>query len=928
MHMLTIRRGVTEWEESAAIDSGESGLQGTRRVAESKERFAGGASLVRAKFQPPIVPEGVRPRVRIDALFEGHPRCRITLVSAPPGFGKTTAMVQAFTKLPGDIRRAWLTLDTDDGDPKSLIAYLIAALAEGGLPLDDFLAAAYAKLIGSSEQSLFDGLMAQIADLSAPIVLFLDDIHTIRDTKAVRFLELLLQRQPSNLRVVMSGRYRIGLSTSGLKLSGQLREIGAAELAFQPDEYGSHFGFDAETAAAIDDRCAGWPVAVKMAQLWFQNQGQRLKGLPPLSGRDGDFADYLTEQVLGALPDHLVKVLLRLSVVERFDGDLLNVLCECENGWALIEEIKARELFVTAANDETPSFAFHALFRSFLHERLSRREQHHIPALHVAAAQWFSKNGRVREAIAHACLSGDESCLATLLDEAGGWCLALSAGVHALSPLRDWSVARVEQSPTEIGLVATYLLLQRGEFERAHTVARHILSRMNDQVPPETRLSVAVLQSVLRLYNDEILDVDDVAAMRRDCNAFAATKPMLRACIEALNCYAAFHAADYRRAIAVGLAMVETCDRHGAYYAAVYVQLYVAMSQLALARFEDAEATLQEARRLTLERYGRQSDQAAMTDILLAEVLYERGRLVEAEALLDRSFERVRAGGIWIDLLMSGHSTLARIALATGKTRQALDILEISQLTAAERGRSLLDNQLKALRIYTLVRTGDIAAAAQLAETPEFQQFVRLDPASTPTSWRISEPARLAYAFVKIGAGEPEVALSILAVSARQAEVTGARRRLLDILLLLVAAYRANTMTEQSREALQRALSIGKECGFFQSFRDFASVILPVLSELTPDMLERDVCQYAGNLAAALGSKGVSQKSPLLSTRENEILLLLQAGMSSKDMARALSLTEGTVKVHRKRLYRKLDAHGRYAALKRAREHGLLSAPG
>lgn len=882
-------------------------------------------SLVHTKLHPPLYIDEIAPRPRIIDLFEARPGAALTLLVAAAGFGKTTAMVQCYcAALARGEAVGWLTLDEGDSDAKSLLAYLVAALVRAGAPLDDLMSDAQARLIGTSEQVVLDLMIERIAACDADLLLFIDDLQTIRQGPAHALVEKLVLRAPRRLRLAIASRFKPDFAVSQLRLTGRLSEISADDLAFRPEEYHPHFGFDKPTAALIHDRCDGWPVAVKMAQLWFDAHpaGSGQPTLPILSGRDGDFADYLTEQVLRSLSPRLRAVLLRISILNHFDGDLINALCGYADGWDIIDEIKQRALLVMVSADDRASYSFHALFRSFLHERLLREARAELPSLHVAAARWLASIGRFDEAVAHACQSGDADYLASFLDDAGGWSLALSAGIHGLAPLRDWSAEKLEALPPEIGFITAYLLVQRGELDRARAIRRRVVARLDADSPPATRLSADVIAAVFNLYEDVALDIDAMAVLREVAQDVASAKPLLRICVEALSCYAAFHCCEFNRSIALGRSTIEQFAAHHGFYAASYVQLFVGLAHFELGRLDEAERMFREARETTAAHYGSQSGQAAMSDIFLAELLYLRGDIEAAHRLLQSSFEREHISGAWSDVLVSGYATLGGIAAAAGTVEVLIDKIELDEIAATEKGMTERSMMLRALRLRLLVRVGAIERARPLAEAPDVLRLVEDACGARPFTWRIVEPLRHAVALFRLGNGDASGAMRLIEASLAQARATGSIRRTLEMSLLQAAALHHQCRIEPARAVLLHAWEVGVARGFHQMFRDHAALLGPLGTALRDraEQLPDGLAQLFESFFPARAASG-----GMLSARERDILGLLAAGMSSKDMARTLSLAEGTVKVHRKRLYRKLNASGRYAALNRAREYGLLA---
>lgn len=780
-------------------------------------------SLIRAKLRPR--PTGAPALLRATVLshIAEEPVPVVTLLNAAAGYGKTTTLRQWWLALrERGVSAAWLTLDRHDEDPATFVSYLVAAFAEAGVAMGDLLTAARAKLVDTPVRAVLPRIIERVAGGPGPVYLFLDDYHLAASPAVDVLLDEIIGYAGSIVRFVIATRRRPGLQLSDLHAKHAVREFGAAELRFDRQECLAYFGYQDAVVDALVDSSEGWPTAIHLSRLWLERRPAAVPGGQPprFTGRSAGLASYLTEQVLADLPAALRERLLCISILERFNGELVDAVCGGVDGWRFVEDIAARGLFVSALDDEQQWFALHQLFREFLYERLRRDRGGDVVELHRRAVAWYASHGNVVEAVQVAQRSGDAALLAATLARAGGWCLALRAGSHALRPLmaigRDTAIARPVIAQAQV-----YVLLQAGELDAARRLfddAVRAAAEGGDATPRE-RLSLRFMDNLLLLYEDRLLDPACIEALRQEFLDPGLQDLPERELVATFQSYAHYQHGDFEACIAAGRAALGRLLDRGAYYGAFFLHGYIGLAELALGRLESALQQFAAARTLATLHYSVHSNLVAMANVLLAEVACRRGDLPAARALLQPSLEGIRGGG-WYEVVVVELAVKAALLVAEGRLDAALGLLDEGQAHAAAKHWPRLADALCVQRLDLLLCAGRMAEATALANEPAFTAFV--------------------------------------------------------------AAAGADPRRERLRQAARAAL-------------------------------------------VRLGSRDPAAGGRVLSGREAAVLRLLGDGLSTKEMARRLALSEGTVKVHRKRLYRKLGVHCRSAALAVARNQQLLA---
>jgi LuxR family maltose regulon positive regulatory protein len=679
-----------------------------------------------AKLRAPRIHRETIARRRVMRLLEAGAGRPLTVVCAPAGFGKTTALAQWAETAPHPT--AWLTLDAGDDHPRRLLTHLAAAL-ERVAP-----AAAVA-----AEQALHDGsdpfetvlplLLDAVARASSPrgIALVLDDCHLVADPDGQRLLAVLVDSLPPGARVVLATRTLPPLRLARRRAAGALVEIGPEALAFRPAETkrllngALALGLRPDQLAAVEERLAGWPVGLALVSASMPARPGRDHFLRAFAQSRSDVAEYLVEEVLDQMDPPLRAFLRRTSILGRLNESLCAAVLDDPAAGELLARARRSNLFMTVLDDAGPDGAWvrcHQLVAELLERELRAREPQLVDVLHLRASEWFEARGRVEEAVGHASTAGDGrraaaivhrhadrlmrerryASIRRLIDsippergEHGPYCRALRllagaldgatspdelhAGLVALQA--DYDAPGVEQL-VEHTLVSPFF----GRVGEAADRGRALFSRVRAQ-PLEVRAAVAANLGVVLWFAGEHREAASLLAGHVE-----AIVGRRRAWALATLALAALDGGDHAlalRRLRAALAQVETGGGASAFEHAFVHQAAAAVLRVA-GRPADAEQALDRAARLTRRMPGSLHD--GFTLLLRAELRLDRGdrdgaavAAAETRAVVDRC---VDAGVVE-----------RRLAAVEAALADSGDALRGSPLTRAElRVLALLPSEL------------------------------------------------------------------------------------------------------------------------------------------------------------------------------------------------------------------------------------------
>jgi LuxR family maltose regulon positive regulatory protein len=433
----------------------------------------------RSRTAVPPLPEEFVPRPALLAALDDGDGTLLTLLSAPPGYGKTLLLADWVRG--ADVPCAWVGLDEDDDDPRRLWTSVLAALcACPAVPADSPLHRLVVPRT-SVDAGLLTRLLAALADLPVPVRLVLDDAHHLRSPEALRGLRMLLKDRLRTVRLVLAGRLDPALPLAKLRLEGRLCELRTAQLAFTREETAAlvaRCGLDLtpEQTAVLHDRSDGWPAGIRLATLPLRDHPSPDAFLAAFSGDERPVADYLAGEVFAHLSDEDGELLRRTSISDPIPTALAVELTGRADAAGALDALERSTGLLVAAGPHRTEFRFQELVRSYLTAELYRHGPETVAALHRQAAVWWAEQGRPVEALRHAAQAGDRDLLVALLHR---WAPELVArGEHTvLQRALDRIAAAQAGTDPWLPLVAAQIHIGTGD----RSAARADLARATGQ---------------------------------------------------------------------------------------------------------------------------------------------------------------------------------------------------------------------------------------------------------------------------------------------------------------------------------------------------------------------------------------------------------------------------------------------------------------
>ncbi|MDQ3864684.1 MAG: LuxR C-terminal-related transcriptional regulator [Actinomycetota bacterium] len=902
------------------------------------------------RAHPNLVP---RPRLG-ELLNEGTER-KLIVISAPAGFGKTTLLSEwRMMHLGSEYPLAWVSLEESDNDPSRFLTYLIAALqaieADTGEAVLNALRSPQPPLI----ESVLTALINEIASIPEDFALVLDDYHVISNEAVHDALFFLVDHLPPNAHLVIASRADPPLPLARLRAQGQMTEIRADDLRFTPEEAGAFLrgvmGLDLpdESVATLEERTEGWIAGLQLAALSVRGREDIPGFVTALKGSSRHVLDYLAEEVLRRQPEDTRAFLLQTSVLDRLSGPLCGAVADRADGQEMLERLERANLFTIPLDEERRWYRYHHLFSEFLRDRLHQTQPGQEPELHRRASSWYERNEFVHEAVGHALAAADLEATARLIEENFRDMLAHGEAALLLSWLEALPEELVRSRPW-LCIPYAWALVITGQLEAAE-LREQELERMVD-----TNLSLRADEREIPLSDEELAAVSGEAAAirafivrnrgdvplsielsRRALELVSEDNLTLRGIVAYLLGGAYSMSGDLAAANEYLSEAITTSERAGNPFAVLLAMRGLAELQVLGGHLHRAAELYRQALRLAEQR---PFPAAGLAYVGRGELLYEWDDLDGAMRHLILGVELGEQSGS-TSIVLPGHALLARVKWARGDLEGALHVIQDDETTVPGTTPSSRDlNRIVAYGARLRLAQGDVEGAARLLEERGIGVDDDLD--------HLNVLEHVMLARVLIARSEHDAALDLLRRLLEVAEATGSMGSAIEILVVETLAFDARGDEARAMAALGRALSLAEPQGYVRTFVDegepMATLLQKRLRVQRKERLSRSGVHnaspaYVGKLLMAFrrssGSRSLSIEAdtprtvqPLpepLSERELEVLCLIEAGKSNREIAGQLFVTIDTVKKHLTHIYRKLGARNRTQAVAQARELGLI----
>ena len=888
--------------------------------------------LINTKLNIPKLRSGIVSRSNLLSRLSQGISNKLTLISAPTGYGKTTLMLDWLANSECEYPVAWVALEESENDPIQFLLYLVAALERINTDIGQDVRAI---LQGSQElqnQVVLSVLINDIDLIEEELILILDDYHVIENNEVHEILHFLIDHLPTNMHVVILTRVDPALPLARLRAQSVMVEIRARDLSFGMDEAVEFLNTSMQLDLSDDEiqilmrRTEGWIAGLQLAALSLQGRADASQKISAFGGRTDYIADYLIEEVLNQQSEEVCQFLLRTSILKRLNGSLCNALTGQTSGETILKKLDQANLFLTAVDNESGWYRYHHLFADLLRYQLRAQEgETRLLDLHRRAARWFEQHALVDDALFHYLAARDTPAAASLV--AAHAMLAFRRGeIHSA---RKWLEALPEEAilaNPRLCLDIAWICTVRDDYKplvKFVAAAEAALPGSDYENDPAFLGEWVALQAFTAFLMGEAQTA--LTLGRQALDQLASQSTFVRGVINILlvDIYTNTDIGEVSQAVACGQEAFTASPSSSNITTSLYAADRLARALVLQGEYQEAEAVFLQALELVRERGQAYAPILEILDLKYAGVLYELNRLTEAEGLIRDGLSLSQKFGapyseLWCRLL------LRQAQLAQKNAADAVDPLAtVEAIDALLLELSSQHHRPPAMDQFEAYRAQLWANEKQLARAEQWAQNAGLTLRDEPSCGKIASYLALAHAHLASGKLLAEL-LTLLEKMHQLASRKGHVQQIIQIGLLQTLSLDKLDQFQDAQSALEECLVLAEPTGMTRTFLDHG---FPLIR-----LLRRAKHPYATKLLVAIEPGIVVGLAPTpgepyetLTEREIEVLRLYDAGLTNAAIARRLFVSQNTVKWYAKNIYRKLDVHSRAEALTRAYERDLLS---
>lgn len=908
--------------------------------------------ILRTKLNLPQIAFHQIFRTRLyDLLSQGIQR-KLTVVSAPAGFGKTTLVAGWLNQT--QIKYAWFSIDQKDNEAQQFLEYVLVGLQNISPTLGKSAMLRLEKSKGEEIEKAIIHLINDIEAFGEPLVLVLEDYHFVESNEVHTAVNFLLDHVPSNLHLVLVSRTDPPFSFARLRIMEQVTEIRTPEIRFNHSEIGAYFkeSYDVELSksecATLLEKTEGWIASLQLI-------GQTLKKTPKTSIMEAmnrnnhHMMDYLLDEVLESIPAQACEFLFKTSILSRFCAPLCDAVVPVSPGndfgssQEILDYLLSINLFVVPLDEEREWFRYHHLFGQYLQKRLASADEK--DQLHGQASRWFEKEGWLDEAIEHALVCDDKNQAASLLE---AHCV-LFWKRQDLFRLKQWCAEIDEGALQNHPLLCVFTALAQCwtmEFDKAKVLVAYAKKAENqDSEQPISSYRKAVESFLARMDREfehsQILLDEGLEELKNNDDEISS---LMKAFLMFSLAESTFLVNDLKRGneqLALSIDFAKKGENASMYHfaAGMYAESLIFQGRLQDG-MEVAKGCLDFMKRMIVKYADPRIDTLVAPQAIsrIGMIHLERNELEKAEKYFLESMEQVYEADAQF-LYYLKHCYVAKVKAAQGNHEEALKLLKQAEHLKNADDRMIEFGVMWADIVISQTKLALLANNSELNFfLPDVEKVLKgIDYPHDNNTDFFAAVINTTLGQYCYHAGEYEKALKLLERSRIDAKEFGKDGDYIKESAHVAAIYSKMNQSEKALELLAVTLKMAQPEGFVQSFVDVGPEMAKLLMQMPKSSALQDYCKRI--LEAFPRTKEIEALSKPSSTmsktiydnlieplkeREISILEALDGASTNQEIAAQLFLSINTVKWYVKNIYEKLGVNKRSEAVNKAKALGVI----
>jgi len=873
-----------------------------------------GTEFLTTKIQIPILRLGYikRPRIEdrltINLLLKENFTRKITLIAAPAGFGKTSLAVSWLNDLP--IKKCWFSIDKEDNDPVRFLIHSFKSLQTAEKTFPEFSPPQPGSQAGLNPKAILAPLINFIAHNKHPFLLVLDDYHLINQLGIHQLMDFLLQNMPANLHLVIISREDPPFPLHNLRAKGQILEIRQKDLEFTNDETKIFLRgtfpeiLSEDEARLITRRTEGWITGIQLTTLSLRNHANPKELLREFGASSRFVLDYLFQEIFQAQEKRTREFLVRTSILRQISSELASAVTGFISCSDILQELERSNLFIHHIENGGKWYRYHHLFRELLSQQLRLQNDIVEEEIHLAASRWYEENNLLEESIYHAIEGKQWEHALKMIGKQSDYLLKNGLLATLLTWMRNIPPEYITQTADSC-LIYTWPLLLTGQYEEAEEYLQKAKNAPKQNKEDAGKIAAARAFLAQSLGDQEALIRNSELALSLTPEENASDRGII-----AMNLGIAYwHLGEMMKARAAFQNALPASRKSENTYAEITSQFFLARVYAVMGRLDEAAESI-----LHVIQFGKGIPIASFAITDLAIIHYERNDLVEALNILQKGWKTITDLNN-PEFIIASCMIKIRILGALNQTSEVKSTIKECQNILDQ--HSIPDRTLSrwaSFQIELAIKDGEIGLAREWLDKFEsgqdahpFYRFLELSPIR-----------------LLIAEGKNLEAKKLIVNACAGAEKHGWNygRAWLIVHLALVEENE-----KKSLAYLEESLNIGLRSHFLRTYADAGADLLPLLRKSAATFHHTGYIQEIIQIIeqeSAEKNKLLPSGSRAPTIREMEILRLVAAGLTNRQIAEQMVVSISTVKSHVHHICEKLDAENRTEAAARARKLGLI----
>ena len=875
--------------------------------------------VIESKFEPnrPRL-DLIRRNRLLTQIIDGASK-KLVLVVAPAGYGKSSLLGQwAAEAEERKIRYGWLTLEKDEADAKQFLAYIVLVLSRVGLQLDELVTGARDGFADAAVDIILPKLIRLLNAQDEQCVLVLEDYHSAECEAVNDIVKRLIRDTLNTFTLFIDSRRQPDIDAFSLIASGDAVEISASQLRLTKDETLQVVGDDtgASSGQEIYDQTEGWPVAVQLALVQKRAQPSE----PILAGVDGGFvASYLTEQILSRLGEDTQELLLAFSFLERFNPELTNYVLDAPDAWSRIGSLSSFAALIVPLDATGGWYRLHHLFAEYLRDMQERRSLEWAKNIRRRASQWYVEKKQIVEAVRYAAYAEDyKECERIILAD-GGWKIILTEGIGILRNALRLLPDDVITSSPRLMVARAYLHSKYGEIHEARALLDASTKMAVGTDREQSDMDRLAVESMINLYEDRAEWTDEHKRLREHYSQDESIDTLGWGTIKCEEALIRLNQADFDGASEILRSAFSLMRQSASVLGLNYC--YIHATHIAFYRGDllTAGANNDRAGKMAEENFGSDSGLKAIASVNDYWLRIWRAECTQDDwpGFKDALFHTIDYDG-WVTEYISSMEAAYLLSQQCDDPSHMFKVLDKIRVLSEQQQLPRL-NLFLSLYEYAVGRGKGAAWSA--SDLISFASEYELD--NDARNWQAYFFAAYMIGAEKLSENADEILDRAISLAERLGVgLWQVRLRVAKVAYFLEAGNRSD-----ARSALFKLLKepLTKQImGPFLAENRIIRLLAEARSDLRHSEDELITLQFVNDILKRADALRPTKDAGLLREREYEVLLKLAEGLSNKEIARALELTENTVKFHLKSLFSKLNVSKRTQAVVEAQRRGII----